>query len=289
MEFAEKWNRQTVIDYVKIVAGAFILGISLNVFFEPCHLVAGGVTGLGIIIKELGSRAGIDLPLWLTNILLNAPLFIGAFFLNGRRFILRTAAATVALSASLYLTVSWAYDSGELLINALYGGVVGGIGIGLVLSASATTGGTDLLASILHHFFRHLSVPRLLFVADLVVIVLSVVVFGMNLALYAIIGIFLTSFVADQYLDGVHFSKAFYIISDHSQEIAEALMKELDRGVTGIPVEGKYTGTRREMLYVVMSVRESARAKQIVKTIDPKAFMMVADTKEVLGEGFSEE
>lgn len=283
------WGRREWMDMVKLTIGALLLGISLNMFFEPYNLVAGGITGLGIVLKELSVRwFGWELPLWLSNILLNAPLFVGAFFLQGRTFVLRTGYATAILSLGLYISRDWGYFGGDLLINTVYGGVVGGAGIGLVLSASATTGGTDLLASILHYFNRHISIATYLFIIDALIIVASILVFGVNLALYAIIGIYLTSLVADKVVDGFHYSKALFIISDRSQEITQRLIHELDRGVTGIRVTGQYTGEERKMLYSVMSVKETVVAKRIVKELDPRAFMVITDTKEVLGEGFME-
>ena len=289
MEKTWRWDRRMWTDLCKITAGALILGFSLNMFFEPYNLVAGGITGLGIVLKEMSLRwFGWELPLWLSNILLNAPLFIGGYFLQGRAFILKTGYATMVLSVGLYLSADWGYYGGDILINTVYGGVMGGAGIGLVLSASATTGGTDLLASILHYFMRHISVAVYLFLVDGVIIVLSILVFGINLALYAIIGIYLTSWVADKVVDGLHYSKALFIISDKSEEISGRLLRELSRGGTGIPVVGKYTGEPREMLYIVMSVKETVVAKRVVKEVDPNAFMMITDTKEVLGEGFSE-
>ncbi len=275
-------------DGIRIIAGAFILGLAINIFFEPCHIVAGGITGLGMVIREVLIRRGIDVPLWLANLVLNVPLFVGAYFINGRKFIVRTGIAMASLTLSLYISASWGYKGGETLINAIYGGILSGIGCGLVFSAQATTGGTDLLAAILHHFIRHLSVASLLFFTDFAVIVLSVLVFGMNLALYAIIGIYITSWVADRVVDGFHYSKAIFIISEKSDEIAARLMAELNRGATGIPAVGKYTGASKEMLYVVTSAREAVNAKRIVREVDPRAFMMLTDTKEVLGEGFGE-
>lgn len=275
-------------DGIRIFAGAFILGLAINIFFEPYHIVAGGITGLGMVLREVLGRRGVEVPLWLANLVLNVPLFIGAYFLHGRKFILRTGFAMASLTLSLYVSVSWGYDSGEVLINAIYGGILSGIGCGLVFAARATTGGTDLLAAILHYFIRHLSVAALTFFTDFAVIVASVLVFGMNLALYAIIGIYITAWVADRVVDGFHYSKAIFIISEKSNEIAARLMEELNRGATGIPAVGKYTGASKEMLYVVTSTREAVHAKRIVQEVDPRAFMMLTDTKEVLGEGFTE-
>ena len=276
-------------DLLRVSLGGIILGIALNMFFEPYNLVAGGVTGLSMVVKEVTQRwFGWGMPLWLSNILFNAPLFVGGYFIQGKGFILKTGIATLSLSFGLYISESWGYLSGDLLINAIYGGIMAGCGIGLVLAASATTGGSDMLASILHHFSKHISVATYLFVIDSIIIGLSVLVFGVQLALYAIIGIYLTSYVADRVVDGMHYSKALFIISERNEEICEKLLKVLERGVTGIPVVGKYTGTQREMLYVVMSVKETVEAKRIVKELDPGAFLMITDTKEVLGEGFME-
>ena len=216
-------NKNKWVDLLKIMIGSMLLGFSLNIFFEPYHLVAGGITGLGIVLKELTGRwTGWELPLWMSNILLNVPLFIGAYVLQGRKFILRTGFATLMLSLALYLSKNWGYFGGDLLINTVYGGAMGGVGIGLVLSASATTGGTDLLASILHHFTRHISVTVYLFIVDAVIIVLSILVFGVNLALYAALPAFSGRFLSPRFFFP-HRKPLFCIFPDRLQHLVREL------------------------------------------------------------------
>ena len=173
-------------------------------------------------------------------------------------------------------------------LGAVFGGVMAGLGIGLVFVANATTGGTDLAGSILHHFFPGLSTAKWMQLIDTFIIVAGLVLFGSERAMYAIISVYITVQVIDAMLEGLNFSKAALIISDKHQEISEAIMEQIDRGVTGLRGIGKYTGNEKEVLLCVMSKREILTIKEIVKQLDKKAFMIVTDAREVFGEGFIE-
>ena len=259
-------QRTAAADYVLIIAGSFIMGYAIKNIYDPANLVTGGASGLAIVVKEL---AGI--PLWLTNTILNIPLFLAAWKIQGWRFIKRTLVATMALSLSLYVIPERVLiPSGDMLLIALFGGIITGVGTGMVFLAQATTGGTDMLAALIQKKFPHYTLPQVLQVLD------------------ALIAIYALSKVSDGILEGLKFSKMVYIISDESEQIARSVMEEMGRGVTGLDATGLYSGTRRQMLCCVVSKKEISRLKELVREQDRKAFVIVSDVREVLGEGFIE-
>lgn len=282
-------TRKVWIDYLYIIVGVTILAMAINVFYEPLEMVMGGVTGIAIIIKDLTANlfdGGI--PLWLTNLVINIPLFIVAIFVKGKEFGGRTLFATLYLSFALYFTQWLPALTQDILLGSIFGGVVAGVGLGLVFSAFSTTGGTDLAASLIQVAIKHVSVARIMLVLDSVIIISGMFIFGIEATLYAVVSVFITAKIIDAILDGLHFSKAAFIISDHYKVIADNIMEELDRGVTGLLGEGMYTSLRKEVLFCVVSKREVIKLKEIVKQSDPKAFVIVTDVREVLGEGFKE-
>ena len=277
-------QRTAAADYVLIIAGSFIMGYAIKNIYDPANLVTGGASGLAIVVKEL---AGI--PLWLTNTILNIPLFFAAWKIQGWRFIKRTLVATMALSLSLYVIPERVLiPSGDMLLIALFGGIITGVGTGMVFLAQATTGGTDMLAALIQKKFPHYTLPAVLQVLDALIVLAGVAVFGIQPALYALIAIYALSKVSDGILEGLKFSKMVYIISDESEQIARSVMEEMGRGVTGLDATGLYSGTRRQMLCCVVSKKEISRLKELVREQDRKAFVIVSDVREVLGEGFIE-
>ncbi len=287
MELRSK--RHPIIDYLLIIIGTTILAISINMFFDPLEMVTGGVTGLAIIIKAVTEHlieGGV--PIYLTNLLINVPLFIIAVILKGKNFGVRSLFATFYLSFALLYTDGLQPLTFDNLLGGVFGGVLAGVGLGLVFSAFSTTGGTDLAASIIQHFAKHISVAQIMLFLDALIVLLGLYIFGPEKTMYAIISIYISMKVIDGILEGLHFSKAAFIISDFSEAISEQLMETLDRGVTGLSAEGKYTHNKKELLLCVVSKREIVTLKEIVRDIDKNAFVIVADVREVVGEGFVE-
>lgn len=282
--------KQNIIEYLYIIVGTTILAIAINVFFDPFEIVTGGVSGLAIIIKSFAEiNLNLNIPLWLTNLTLNIPLFAIGIKTLGAKQLSRTIFATLYLSLALYYTKFIPVDlfnNIEPILISLFGGVLSGLGIGLVLRSSATTGGTDLLASIIHKYMRHFSISKILFVLDTLIILLGIFMFGINKAMYAIVAVYTTSKVIDSVLEGLSFSKAALIISENSKEIAKQILSDLDRGVTGLNGKGMYTSQSKEVLLCVVSRKEIIHLKDIVKSIDNNAFLLIFDIKETLGEGF---
>lgn len=282
-------SRPWYVDYLFIFMGTGIMALAIQCIFEPIGLVTGGFSGIAIIIRKM--TAGIvegGVPLWLTNLALNVPVFIAALIIKGRKFLGRTVIGTVLLSFWLYVIPQVDLTQGDYMLSAVFGGVITGIGIGFVLLAKATTGGTDMVSALIQKYVRHYSVVQILQVIDGMVVLAGLYVFGLKPALYAIVAIFITSKVSDALMEGMKYSKAAFIITDYYKEIADAIMTQLDRGLTGLDAMGMYSGDKKTVLYCVVSKKEIVELKDIVAKIDPKAFVIVTDAREVFGEGFLE-
>ena len=282
-------SRPWYVDYLFIFMGTGIMALAIQCIFEPIVLVTGGFSGIAIIIRKM--TAGIvegGVPLWLTNLALNVPVFIAALIIKGRKFLGRTVIGTVLLSFWLYVIPQVDLTQGDYMLSAVFGGVITGIGIGFVLLAKATTGGTDMVSALIQKYVRHYSVVQILQVIDGMVVLAGLYVFGLKPALYAIVAIFITSKVSDALMEGMKYSKAAFIITDYYKEIADAIMTQLDRGLTGLDATGMYSGDKKTVLYCVVAKKEIVELKDIVAKIDPKAFVIVTDAREVFGEGFLE-
>lgn len=278
-----------VYDYLMVIIGTAILAFGIVCFYDPIGLVTGGFSGLAIVIKHVSEvfvEGGI--PLWLTNIALNVPVFILAYFLKGKKFIGKTLFGTIMLSVWLYLLPEINLAEGDLMIAALFGGLCAGAGIGFVIRVGATTGGTDMVSALVQLKVRHFSIVQILLVIDGIVVLLGMFVFGMRPTLYAIIGIVVQTKVSDLVVEGFNYSKAAYIITNEHEEVATRIMTELERGVTGLQAKGMYTKEDKCVLYCIVTQKEIIGLKDIVNEVDPNAFVIVSDVKEVLGEGFQE-
>lgn len=276
-------------ETILIIVGTILMAMSINMVFDPMGMVTGGVTGIAIVVKDLSShviKGGI--PVWITNALCNVPLFLGAYLVLGKGFIKKTLFATISLTIALYIVPTHSIVREDFLLAAVFGGVLAGAGIGLVFVTMSSTGGTDLLAMIIHKYKRYHSIPQILIVIDSIIVIAGVIVFGINRALYAVIAIYIATKVSDGILEGLKFAKTAYIISDEYDKIAEEIMTKMERGVTGISATGMYSKDDKKMLFCVVSKKEIVQITEIVNNCDPKAFIIVSDAREVMGEGFRE-
>lgn len=270
-------------DYILIILGTFIMGFAIKNIYDPVGLVTGGFTGIAIILKKQ-----LGIALWVTNTVLNIPLFLAAVKLKGWQFIKRTLVATVSLSASLYIIPEITFLTDELLLAALFGGIISGVGVGLVFISRATTGGTDMLAALIQRALPHYSLAQIMQVLDALIVLVGASFFGVTYALYALISIYAVTKVSDGLIEGMKFSKVAFIISSRTEEIAQAIMDQMERGVTALNARGMYSGLSRDMLFCVVSKKEIVQLKELVVRHDSQAFVIVSDAREVLGEGFIE-
>lgn len=276
-------------NYFMIVVGTGVMAVAISCIYDQSGLVTGGFSGIAIVVKTMTEglvKGGV--PLWLTNIGLNVPVFIYAYLRFGRRFVGRTLFGTVMLSVWLYIIPPVNLAEDDMLLAALFGGLFCGVGFGLVLRAGATTGGTDMVSALIQPAMRHYSVVQIMQVIDGLVVLMGLYVFGLRPTLYAAVAIFVTTKVSDSFLEGFKSSKAALIITNRHEEVAKRLMVQMDRGVTGLDAKGMYTHEKKCVLYCVVSRKEIVVVKEIVNEVDPDAFVIVSDVREVLGEGFLE-
>ena len=279
------------LDYFLIMLGTSIAAFGMNHFLLPNNLVVGGLSGIAIIIEYIGKNAfKTIIPLWFTNIVINLPMFAISIKQQGFRFAGRTMFAVFYLSIALWYTglIPTILKTPNLFLCAIYGAVTLGVGMGLVLRASASTGGTDMAASILNYKFRAIPISTFLLCMDSTIILLGAMVFGMEKAMYALISVYVCSHVVSNILDGMRFAKAALIISDNIEEVAKVLSENMNRGATSIKGKGMYTKKERDMIYMIVSKKEIFKLQQLVKSTDPDAFISISDVKEVLGKGFTE-
>jgi uncharacterized membrane-anchored protein YitT (DUF2179 family) len=274
---------------IVIIVGAILLAFSVNLVYEPMGLVTGGVSGLGIVIKKLTEPIiPGGLPVWLFTLICNVPLFILSVIIKGKKFVFHTMVGTVVYILALMVIPVFDVRFDDKLLASICGGVIAGAGLGLVFSVSASTGGTDLVATLAQNFKKHISIPQILIVIDGSIIAAGALVFGIGNALYAIISVYITSKISDSILEGLKFAKMAYIISDSYDKIADTILHNMDRGVTGINATGMYSNRDKKMLFCVVSKKEIVKIIEISQKIDPRAFVIISDVREVMGEGFIE-
>ena len=268
-----------------ITLGAVIYALAFDWFVAPNQIAMGGVTGLAQIVNALAPV----LPVGVLSILVNVPLFLAGWRLLGGRLLVSSLYA-MAVSSLAIDVIAWMHTFPPMdpILATLYGGAGMGVGLGLVFSQGATTGGTDIIGKLLKLKFPWLPIGKLVMIPDMVVVILAAVVFGtVNAALYGLIQMYLLSKVMDMILYGWDTSRVAYIITDRWEETVQGLL-DMNRGVTLLQGKGAYTGAEKQVLLVAFRQREIVPIKRMLREIDPKAFFIVCDAHEILGEGFGD-
>lgn len=271
------------------MVGTLLMAAAVNFIYEPLDMVTGGISGLSIVVKTLSySIFGLTVPVWLGNFVLNIPIFIWGIFIKGKAFIAKTLFANTFFS--LAMSVLPIIDPGkhDYFLAAVVGGVLTGFGLGLVFTTGYSTGGTDLLSSIICRYLPYYSVSSVLFVIDSLVILAGALVFGIYISFYAVIAVFVASGVMDFILSGGKACKQVLIISSKYEQIGDAIISNMERGATLIEAKGMYSGNNRPMLLCVVGKKEIAQLTGLVKNIDKNAFMVISEIREVFGEGFGQ-
>ncbi|NMB01756.1 MAG: YitT family protein [Firmicutes bacterium] len=273
--------KKIVLGYGGVLLGVIVAAFGVSFFLIPAKIAAGGVSGLATVVYHLA-----NFPAGITMLVLNIPLFILSWRIIGPMFGAKTLFGTITFSIFVDIFNGFAVPmTQDLLLAAIYGGVLSGIGLGIAFRSGGSTGGTDMAAQLVARFFPT-SVGQALLVVDGAVIVLAGLVFGLELAMYALIAVFLTTKTIDLVQEGQIYAKACLIISDHPEAIGQSIMENLDRGVTSLDGQGMYTQAEKQVLLVIVSRMEIATVKRIVAELDPRAFVIIYDVHEVLGEGF---
>jgi uncharacterized membrane-anchored protein YitT (DUF2179 family) len=271
---------ELIVEYGYILLGSAIVALAFNLFLLPNRVASGGVSGISTILHAtLGWQPAY--VQWSLNI----PLFVAGVVLLGKQFGVKTLVGTAFLPFVVYLTHDMAPATNDPLLGALFGGIGVGMGLGIVFRGKASTGGTDLAAQIIHKY-TGLSLGTCVVLIDGFIVLTAALVFDIERALYALIALFVTSKTIDLVQVGFGYSKMAMIITNKEEEVREAILHKIDRGVTKLSAYGGYTDCERPVLMCVVAQNEFTKLKQLVKSIDPSAFVVVMDAAEVLGEGF---
>ena len=285
-------------DYITIVMGSLITAIAINVFLIPYRIEPGGVSGIATVIHYLSNQ---KLPVGVTALIFNIPLFIAGLKLIGRKFAIRTLFSIIFLSifidfsapytqyfARTYLSTLENIGSfQDYLLYSIFGGALMGFGLGIVFRSGATTGGSDLLARLINHLHPNFTIGQILLVIETCIVIFATIAFkSVLLGLYAVVVLFIQSKVIDAVIEGVNYAKAIFIISDQSEEIGKKILYEIERGVTALKGIGMYTGVEKSILLCVLHRGQLPALKEKVSQIDNKAFIILTDVREVFGEGF---
>lgn len=288
------WGKKLkYMDYLLIIVGTCLMAVAVISAFDKAGMVTGGFSGVAIIVKEwTESLVPSGIPLWITNMALNIPLFFLGMRIGGYQFVKKALVGELCLSFWLAVLPGCIPDfnlaGNDLLLAAVYGGVIQGVGIGLVFLGQGTTGGTDMMAALIQRKLKHYSIAQIMQFIDGLVVVVGMYVFGVYKALYAIIAVYLVTKVTDGMIEGLKFSKGAYIITEKADQVSHMIINEMDRGVTGLKGVGMYSGQDKLMLFCVVNKKEIVTLKEKVDMIDPDAFVIVCDVREVHGEGFIE-
>ena len=276
-----KEGKQLLKDYALIVLGTFLAALSLPLFFLPYDIAPGGISGISTVLASV-----LPLSVGLISFVLNVPLFLIGWRTVGWRFAVRSFIAMSLMS--LFIDLVPVRDvSGNVMLASVFGGVLLGVGLGLVVRAGATTGGTDMAAKMIHSRVAFLPIATILFMIDGLVVAVAALVFGLQAALWALISLFVSSQAMDSVIKGFNTAMQFMIISRDAEEIVRRIHTEIDRGCTRLMAEGTYSRLPVGTLLCVVSRTEAPRLKKIVSEIDPDAFVTVCNVHEALGEGFT--
>jgi len=278
------FSKRAVVDYLLILLGAFIQALALRLFLVPAELVSGGISGLAQLIHHF-----TEFPIGLMVLIGNIPLFIlGWRHLGGHRFAVRTVLSILAFSVftdTIVLFLPPEGVTGDMVLNTLFGGLLLGIGLGIVYRGRGTSGGSDILGRILNRY-TGISISQAYLITDSLVVLGAGFIFGWTKALYGLVMIYVSGLAAEVALQGTNIVRTAMIVTTCTEEITQAIMEDLERGVTILSGTGGYTGEPRGVVYCTVSRMEINRLKILVHDIDPRAFMVIGQAQEALGEGF---
>lgn len=276
-------------DYIIIFLGAGLMAVAVRSIYEPMAMVTGGVSGLAIVVKYWMERLfRITIPLWVTNAAANIPLLFFAMHLKGKKFMARTIYAVICFTVLLAVLPVIPITTNDFLLASVVGGVITGVGLGGVFLTDTSTGGTDLLGIILQYKLRQFSIAQLLLIIDSAIVILGAVAFGIDKAFYAVVSVYIATKIMDSILEGIKFSKLAFVISKKNKEIADEILYKLNRGVTSLSAKGGFSNVHKEVLLCAVSKKEIVKLMDIIKEKDAKAFVIVSDAREIMGEGFIE-
>lgn len=277
--------RKKIVEILGTILGSAIMAFGVASFLLPNQLSSGGFSGIATIIYYL-----FEIPMGTMIIAMNIPLFLFAGYRIGKRFFIKSLIGTISLSVFIDLIDKYPPITTDRFLASIYGGVIIGIGTAIILKVGSSTGGTELVANLIKTYNPYITISKYLTIIDIVIVTLNVVFLGhIEIGLYSAITIYLYGKMVDIIFEGIYFTKLLFIISDKNQEISDAIVSEVGRGVTGLYGKGMYKNNDKLILICAASRRDVYKIKDLARKIDRKSFIVVANAREVVGKGFKEE
>ena len=274
--------KKEIIEIISIIVGAMIMAFGISMFLLPNKLSSGGFSGIATMVYYF-----FKVPMGVTNILLNIPLFVWATFKIGKNFFFNSILGTISLSVFLDLFDKLQPLTQDSFLACIYGGILVGVGTAIILKANSSTGGTELISNLTKEYNSNLKVGSVIVIIDIVVVIINMIVFKeIEIALYSAIAIYIMGKIIDILFEGIYFTKLIFIISDKNEEIAQNIGNDIRRGTTGLFGRGMYTNKQKLILMCAATRRDVIRVKQKAKKIDPQAFIIISNAREVFGVGF---
>ena len=280
----KKISKNFIIEIIETIIGSFIMAIAVSLFLLPNELSSGGFSGIATILYYL-----FKLPVGTTIMILNIPLFVLSTFKIGKRFLIKSLIGTISLSIFIDILAKINPLTNDKILACVYGGILTGLGTALILRAHSSTGGSDLAGNLIKEYKPMARTGNLITLIDGVIVMLNVIFLKkIEIGLYSSITIYLMGKMIDIIFEGIYFTKLVFIISDKSEKISETIRKDVKRGVTGIYGKGLYTNKEKLVLMCALGRKELAELKSKIKEIDPNAFLIITNSREVVGTGFKE-
>lgn len=286
MHIEEKYNiPKIIIEIILTIIGSSIMAIGVSLFLLPNQLSSGGIAGIATITYYL-----LKIPMGTMILIINIPLFLFSFFKIGKSFFIKSLIGTISLSYFIDLFDQFEQLTQDRLLACIYGGILMGLGTAILLKANSSTGGSDLISFIIKEYKPSIRPSNVITLIDIGIIALNVIFFReIEIGLYSAIAIYIMGKIIDILFEGIDFTKLLLIISNHTEEIAKEIGERVQRGATGIYGKGMYTNEDKLILMCAASRGDVNRIKLITKKIDPRAFIIITNSREVVGLGFKKE
>ena len=277
--------KNIILNIIGTICGAFIISVGVALFLLPNQLSSGGLSGLATVIYYF-----LNLPMGIAIIALNIPLFLFSSYKLGKGFFINSIIGTISLSFFIDVLEKLEPLTNDRLLACIYGGILIGLGTAIVLKNNSSTGGTDLLSQIVKEYNHNIHAGTIIVIADIIIVAINVMFFKeIEIGLYSAIAIYLSGKMIDIIFEGIYFTKLLFIVSDKAEDIATEIGNKIKRGTTGLYGKGMYTNKDKLILMCATARRDVGKVKQIAKQIDPNCFMVITNSREVVGEGFKVE
>lgn len=279
----EKYNiKKQIAEIFGTIVGSFVISIGISLFLLPNQLSSGGIAGIGTIIYYL-----LKIPMGTTIILLNIPLFLISILKIGKSFFVKSLIGTISLSTFIDCLDKFKPLTQDRFLACIYGGIIIGVGTAIILKVNSSTGGTDMVTYIAKKYKPSIRTGNIIVIIDIIIVTLNMFFFReIEIGLYSGIAIYLMGKIIDILFEGIDFTKLIFIVSKKSEEIAEKIGKSIERGTTGIYGKGMYTNEEILILMCAVTRRDVSKVTEIAKKIDKNSFIIITNSREVLGQGF---